>query len=153
MSPVTIALAVTGWFLTQASIRSLAIQGDISVPTPDAQYWARSLFFRTLGLMASGLAIALTLVVLKVNFHLAWQTQCLLTTFLIVVMIIVTKLSLPGFFMASWELHQARERRKHSPSSVLLSRVMIHAVASLILVASVVGSFAFVQALRIFSPI
>ncbi len=148
MSPVPLALAATGWFLTRSVSRHLAEQGDMAVPTPDAQYWARTLLVRAVGLMSSGLVIACAFVLMGVDFHLLWHEQVLLTVLLIAVMVTVTKLTLPGFFAASWEIYGARERRLRVRSTLMSSRVLVQAVASLILITSVIGSFALVQSLR-----
>ncbi len=148
MSPVTMALSVTGWFLTRSVIKYLAQQGDIAVTTPDVQYWARSLWFRTLGLMATGLVLAAVVVSTGFSFHLAWHEQALLTSLLIAVMVVVIRIAAPSFFAASWEIHGARERRKRIRSSMIVSRILVRAVAALILVVSMVGSFSFFQSLR-----
>lgn len=151
-SPVTVALSVTGWFLSRASVRYLAQQSDISASTPDLQYWARSLLFRAFGLMALGLAIAIGFIAFGVTFHFSVHTQVLLTVLLICSMVVVTRLTLPSFFAASWEVHYARDRRKKMRSSTMLSRFIVRGVAAMIVVTSLVGSFAFMQSIRLGAP-
>jgi hypothetical protein len=151
-SPVTIALSVTGWFLARASMRSIAHQGDINAPTPDLQYWARATLLRACGLMAVGAAIAFTFICFGVSFHLAWHTQAVLTALLIGTMIVVTRITVPGFFAASWEVHGARERRKRDRGSMVVSRFIVRAVSAMILIVSLVGSFALMQSLRLAAP-
>ena len=148
MSPVTIALSVTGWFLTRSVTKYLDEQPDIVLPTPDLQYWARSLFLRTLGLMATGAVVAGAVVSTGFSFRLALHEQVLLTALLIAVMVVMTRIVAPSFFAASWEVHGARERRKRVRSSMIVSRLFVRAVAALILVVSMVGSFSFFQSLR-----
>lgn len=151
-SPVTIALSVTGWFLARASMRSISHQGDINAPTPDLQYWARATLLRACGLMAIGVAIATVFVCCGVSFHFAWHTQALLTALLICAMVVVTRITVPGFFAASWEVHGARERRKRERTSTVVSRFIVRAVAAMIVVVSTVGSFALLQSLRLAAP-
>ena len=151
-SPVTVALAVTGWFLSRASVRYLSQQADIVASTPDLQYWARSLLLRAFGLMAVGAVIALAFFAFGVTFHFSVHTQALLTLLLISSMVVVTRLTLPGFFMASWEVHFARDRRKRARTSTVISRFIVRSVALMIVVTSLVGSFALMQSIRLGAP-
>ncbi len=152
-SPVTVALAVNGWFLSLASGRYLSQQSDIEASTPDLQYWARSLMIRALGLMALGVFIAVGFVVYGVSFHFSVHTQALLTALLISTMIVVTRFTLPGFFVASWEVYYARDRRKRVRTSLLISRFIVRSVAAIIVITSLVGSFALMQSIRLGAPL
>jgi hypothetical protein len=151
-SPVTIALSITGWFLSRASIRGLADYGDINAPSPDLQYWARNTLLRTLGLMILGAAIAVVCVSFDFSFHLSWHAQALLTLLMICTMLVVSRIAIPSFFAASWEVHGARERRKHARPSTLVSRTVVRAVAVMVVFTSLVGSFALLQSLRLAAP-
>lgn len=151
-SPVTIALAVTGWFLSRATIRRLSEQADILAPSPDLQYWARATLFRALGLMALGASLAAAFSIFGLSFHLSWHEQALLTALLICSMIVVVKLTAPGFFAASWEVHGVRERRKRERGSTVVSRFIVRLVAAMIVVTSLVGSFALMQSIRLAAP-
>jgi hypothetical protein len=151
-SPVTVAVSVTGWFLSRVAIANLGRQAEINAPTPDLQYWARTLLFRSMGLMALGAVIALGFIVSGISFHLSVHTQVLLTVLLVCAMVVITKLTLPGFFAASWEVHGVRERRKSERSSAGISRFIVRAVAVMILVSSLVGSFALMESIRLGAP-
>ncbi len=147
-SPVTIALAVTGWFLAQASYERLAIQGDIYATSPDLQYWARNTLLRTVGIMFAGAALACVCVVCDFSLRLSLGTQAVLTFLLICTLIVVTRIAMPGFFAASWEVHGVRERRKRQRSTTIVSRILVRAVAALLLVTSMVGTFTFLESLK-----
>jgi hypothetical protein len=151
-SPVTVALAVTGWFLSRASLEYLSHAPDIVASTPDLQYWARDLVLRAVGLMALGVSVAFGLVALGVSFHFSVHTQALLTVLLISSMVVVTRLTLPGFFQASWEVHFARDRRQKTRESTVLSRFIVRSVAAMFVMTSFVGTFAFLQAIRLGAP-
>lgn len=152
-SPVTIALSVTGWFLARASYQSLERQADIAAPTPDLQYWARTTLLRAVGLMVLGAIIAAGFVAGGVSFHLSIHEQVLLTALLIAAMVAVTRLTLPSFFAASWEVHGAHERRQQERSSTAVARYIVRAVAVMLVIVSAVGSFAFLQSIRLGAPI
>lgn len=151
-SPVTIALAITGWFLARASIGRLTEHGDINAPSPDLQYWARNTLLRTIGLMTLGMAIAAICVSFGFSLHLSWHAQALLTILMICTMSVVSRVAIPSFFAASWEVHGARERRKRERSSTALSRALVRMVAAMIVITSLVGSFALLQSLRLAAP-
>ena len=147
-SPVTIALSITGWFLACASIRSLAEHADVHAASPDLQYWARKTLLRTIGLMIMGTAIAATAVSLDFSLHLSWHAQALLTLLMICAMIVVSRIAIPSVFAASWEIHGVRERRRRERSTTVVSRVLVRVVSLMIVITSLVGSFAFLHALK-----
>lgn len=151
-SPVTTALAVAGWFLCRGASDHLKHQSDIHASTPDLQYWARSLILQTVGLMALGAVIALGMVASGVAFHLSVHTQTLLTIGLICLMVVVGRLTLPSFFAASWQLHKMRSARKMRRSSPSLSRFIVRTVAVMMIATSLVGSFSFLQSIRLGAP-
>ena len=148
MSPVTMALAVTGWFLCRSACDTIQEQGDIQATTPDVQYWARTLLFRAFGLMAIGAMIAGAAFLTGFSFHFSVHAQLLLTSLMIAAMVVVAKLMTPGFFAASWEVHGMRERRRRERSSTVVSRFIVRSMAVLVLVTSLVSSFALLQSLK-----
>lgn len=148
MSPVTVALSVTGWFLTQSMQRTLADQADFQAESPDVQYWARELLFRTIGLMALGAAIALMAARAGLDFHLSFHAQVLLTLLMIGTLVVIARILGPGFFAASWEVHGIRERRRRRRSSTVVARIIVRTVAAVLVATSFVSSFALMQSLR-----
>ena len=151
-SPVTVALAVTGWFLTREASRHLREHGDIHAATPDLQYWARATLLRAFGLMLLGAGLSFGFVMSGFSLHLSWHAQALLTAGMIGVLVVVSRFMVPGFFAASWEVHGARKRRARERSSTVVSRFIVRTVAAMVVVTSLVGSFALMQSLRLGVP-